>query len=77
MSRAYTDRKRLETLGSYRGENKRGGLDTLPEAPVGGHPANDHFYKQVEMAVIPPSLAMHPEGAVCIYWGHSTPMSAT
>jgi len=45
------DRKTLETLGSYRGENKRAGLGTLPDVPVGGHPGNDHFYKQVEMAV--------------------------
>ena len=45
------ERKQLEALGSYRGENKRGGLGTLPDVPVGGHPGNDFFYKQVEMAV--------------------------
>jgi len=39
-----SDRKMLETLGSYRGENKRAGLGTLPDVPVGGHPGNDHFY---------------------------------
>ena len=25
----------LDSLGSYRGESKRGGLDTLPDVPVG------------------------------------------
>jgi len=45
------DRAKLVKLGSHRGENKRGGLGTLPEVPVGGHPGNDAFYKQVEMAV--------------------------
>jgi len=45
------DRKMLEVLGSFRGENKRGGLATLPEVPVGGHPGNDAFYCQVQLAV--------------------------
>jgi hypothetical protein len=44
------DRTMLEALGSHRGENKRGGLDTLPHAPVGGHPGNDKFYAQVQLA---------------------------
>jgi hypothetical protein len=45
------DRAVLVKLGSHRGENKRGGLATLPDVPVGGHPGNDGFYKQVEMAL--------------------------
>jgi hypothetical protein len=45
------DRKVLEALGSYRGENKRGGLGTLPDVPVGGHPGRDAFYNEVQMAV--------------------------
>merc|ERR1719313_2062749 len=46
-----SDRKTLESLGSYRGENKRGGLATLPDVPVGGHPGRDKFYAEVQMAV--------------------------
>jgi hypothetical protein len=42
-------RAMLESLGSYRGEFKRGALATLPEVPVGGHPGNSHFYKVVDM----------------------------
>jgi hypothetical protein len=45
------DRPMLLALGSERGENKRGGLGTLPKVPVGGHPGNDHFYEVVQMAV--------------------------
>ena len=38
-----SERKMLETLGSYRGENKRAGLGTLPDVPVGGHPGKRPF----------------------------------
>ena len=48
---SYNGHKMLETLGSYRGENKRGGLATLPDVPVGGHPGRDQFYNEVQMAV--------------------------
>jgi len=49
----------LEKLGSYRVGSQtlaklgdaRGGLATLPEAPVGGHPGNDKFYTVVQLAV--------------------------
>jgi hypothetical protein len=48
----HDTRKVLEFLGSYRGENKRGGLGTLPAVPVGGHPGNTAgFYATVQMAV--------------------------
>jgi hypothetical protein len=44
-------RPMLKDLGSYRGKNERGGLATLPEVPVGGHPGNDKFYTVVQLAV--------------------------
>jgi len=43
-------RPMLKDLGSYRGKNERGGLATLPEVPVGGHPGNDKFYMVVQLA---------------------------
>jgi hypothetical protein len=46
-----SSRKMLTGLGSVRGENTRGGLGTLPDVPVGGHPGNDKFYTVVQLAV--------------------------
>jgi hypothetical protein len=45
------ERHYLEGLGSFRELKKRGGLETLPIVPVGGHPGNDTFYVVVQVAV--------------------------
>jgi len=45
------DRKYLEGLGSFRELKKRGGLETLPIVPVGGHPGNENFFVVVQVAV--------------------------
>jgi hypothetical protein len=48
----------VQMLGSYRGVNPRGGLDTLPYAPVGGHPGNGKFSLILQLSIRVTILAM-------------------